>query len=145
MIELEHGGLQQHGVRSFVAALGVDEETVAVALQALLAAQVIARTGERHRVLGSLTVDISGGRSALHEIKAHWSRAAAVRALHPHSDDVFGYNVISASQADLERIRELLKRTYREIRAIVACSEPSQRAALVNLQLVNWELRPVKK
>jgi transcriptional regulator with XRE-family HTH domain len=121
-------------------ALGVDEVTVVAAIEALLQAQLIALHGKGYRVLGPLTVDTSGGRAALHEIKAHWSRAAATRALAPHVDDVFGYNVISVSRTDLQRIAELLKHTYREIRAIVASSEPPERAALVNLQLVNWEL-----
>jgi hypothetical protein len=46
--------------------------------------------------------------------------------------------VLSVSQVDLGRIRELLANTYREIRAIVAVSEPAERVALVNLHLVTW-------
>lgn len=140
LFELSAGSQVPHDTRRLSRALNVDEATIAAAIAALLEAQLIARDGARYRVLGPMTVDTSGGRSALHAIKAHWSRAAATRALQPQSNDVFGYNVISASRADVERIAELLKHTYREIRAIVASSEPPECAALVNLQLVNWEL-----
>ena len=46
--------------------------------------------------------------------------------------------MFSVSAADLTRIRELLGQTYREIRSIVAGSEPAERVALVNLHLVTW-------
>ncbi|HEX2735862.1 MAG TPA: DUF4423 domain-containing protein [Polyangiaceae bacterium] len=121
-------------------ALGVDAATIEAALRALLESGLVARESRRYRVLRPLTVDTAGGREALRAIKAHWSRAAAQRALEPHPDDVFGYNVISVSRTDLERIRDVLKHAYREIRAIVAASEPPERAALVNLQLINWEM-----
>lgn len=63
-----------------------------------------------------------------------------MRAASPREGDVFAYNVLSASRADLDRIRDVLKNAYREIRAIVAASEPSETAALVNLQLLQWDL-----
>jgi hypothetical protein len=37
---------------------------------------------------------------------------------------------------DLQRIKQLLRATFREIRTIVASSAPEEVAALVNLQLV---------
>jgi hypothetical protein len=46
--------------------------------------------------------------------------------------------VLSTSDADLDRIREVLRRAFREIRAIAASSQPVQSAALLNLQLVTW-------
>jgi hypothetical protein len=46
--------------------------------------------------------------------------------------------VVSTSAADLERIREILRRSFREIRALAAASEPTEAVALLNLQLVTW-------
>jgi hypothetical protein len=43
---------------------------------------------------------------------------------------------MSLSAADLERVREILRNAYRELRALAAASEPIERAALLNLQLV---------
>ncbi len=85
-----------------------------------------------------LSVDTRGGKQALRALKTHWAKVAAERAPNPTPEDVFGYNVISVSEHDLARIREVLGATYREIRAIVAASEPSERVALLNLHLVCW-------
>jgi hypothetical protein len=49
--------------------------------------------------------------------------------------------VISLSEADLERVREILRAAYREIRALAVTSEPVEAAALLNLQLVTFPLR----
>ena len=43
-----------------------------------------------------------------------------------------------SAEQDLARIREVLSATFREVRAIVASSEPSEVAALVNMQLIQW-------
>lgn len=94
--------------------------------------------GERLVPRQTLSVDTRGGKQALRALKTHWAKVAAERASNPSTDDVFGYNVLSVSEADLVRIREVLSATYREIRAIVAASEPSERVALLNLHLVCW-------
>ena len=70
---------------------------------------------------------------------AHWSDVALNRFESRKESDMFAYNVLSVSHRDLTRIRELLRSTYREIRSIVAASEPAEVAALINLQLVSWE------
>jgi hypothetical protein len=67
---------------------------------------------------------------------AHWCEVALARHGRGRSTDLFAYNVFSVTHADLARVRELLRSTFRELRAIVAASEPSETAALVNLQLV---------
>ena len=69
---------------------------------------------------------------------AHWSEVALNRFGQRQETDLFAYNVLSVSHRDLTRIRELLRSTYREIRSIVAASEPTEAAALINLQLVGW-------
>ncbi|MDD9932249.1 MAG: DUF4423 domain-containing protein [Myxococcales bacterium] len=51
-------------------------------------------------------------------------------------DGIFAYNLCGVSERDLTRIRELHSAYYRELRAIVASSEPVDHVLLVNLQLV---------
>jgi hypothetical protein len=46
--------------------------------------------------------------------------------------------VFSASNEDMERIRALLRATYRQIRAIVSSPAADERVALFNLQLLHW-------
>jgi hypothetical protein len=69
----------------------------------------------------------------------HWSAVAARRIVERRPRDFFAYNVLSCSRADYERIRGLLRRTFREIQSIVAASEPSERVALLNLQLLHFD------
>jgi hypothetical protein len=83
-------------------------------------------------------VDTRGGKRALTALKRHWAVVATDRIAEPRTGDLFAYNVLSVSAADLDRVRERLRVAFREIRAIVAASEPSEKVALVNLHLVGW-------
>lgn len=131
--------------RALAEALDVSTEVVRDALAALLSAELVTKRGRRYLPNRPLTVDTQGGRAALHRLKAHWTEVAATRAASPREGDVFAYNVLSASRADVDRIRDVLKNAYREIRAIVAASEPSETAALVNLQLLQWDLASTER
>jgi transcriptional regulator with XRE-family HTH domain len=122
--------------------LGISLEQESRALALLQAAEVITRVGDRYVDIRPLTVDTRGGRRALYSIKQHWARVAAERAAEPLRGDVFGYNVLSVSKPDLARIAELLHATFREIRTIVAGSEPAECVALLNLHLVGWNGEP---
>jgi hypothetical protein len=121
----------------FAERLGISLEDELRCLDALTRAAVVQRQGGRYSVR-PLSVDISGDPQALRQLRHHWSNVAGERALQPRPRDWLAYNVLSCSESDLERIRELLSSTFREVRAIVASSEPSQAAALVNMQLIHW-------
>lgn len=118
--------------------LGIDTTHVNACLERLLAADVIERRGNAHRVKSQSAVDTQGGRAALHALKRHWSLVAAERAASPRDADFLAYNVVSVSHQDLARIQDLLRRTFREIRTLVAASEPEQTVALINLQVVTF-------
>ncbi len=60
------------------------------------------------------------------------------RARTPGPNDLFAYNVLSASEADLDRIAELLRDVFRDVRAVVAASNPTQQAALLNIHLLRF-------
>jgi transcriptional regulator with XRE-family HTH domain len=114
--------------------LGIDLATESRCLEKLLAAGLIHAAGARYRTQGSLTVDTR----SVAALKAHWTRTALARVAAPSAEDVFSYNVFAASDADLARIRDLLRATYREIRAIISKSPNDERVALLNLQLLHW-------
>jgi hypothetical protein len=57
---------------------------------------------------------------------------------------VLAYNVLSVSAPDLERIRELLHATFRQVRSIAAPSEPADCIALLHLHLVGWNDEPLE-
>lgn len=119
--------------------LGCSIAEVDTSLERLSSAGVIERRGSRYVVKGQLAVDTQGGKAALHALKRHWSQVASERLRAPQDTDFFGYNVISVSREDLERIREKLNVTFREIRSLVAASQPEEVAALLNLQIVVFQ------
>src|SRR5262249_45464939 len=98
----------------------------------------VKRDPSGYRVVAPLTVDTQAAPSDYLRLKRHWARVALHRLEDPRPEDLFSYNVMSVSSRDLKRIRELLRATFREIRSIVAASEPIERGALVNLQLMEW-------
>jgi transcriptional regulator with XRE-family HTH domain len=128
----------QHEPESIGRVLGIPTEVVRRCLHELEAAGVIARRGARYVPARSLTVDTR----AIPTLKAHWCEVARERVADPAPDDVFTYNVLSASHADIARIHDLLLATYREIRTIVEHTERDEAVALVNLQLVSWKASP---
>jgi hypothetical protein len=123
--------------------LGLTEEHAQRCLTLLEQAALIRRDGESYECVRELTVDTRGGNEALIATKAHWARFAAERARAPGRRDLFAYNVFSASAADYERIRAMLRAVFRECRSVIAASTPSEEVGLMNLQLVRFvgELR----
>jgi len=130
----EYQALPEHEPGFISGYLGIEPAIEARCLEKLLDAGLIRRDGAHYRSVGSLTVDTRSA-SAL---KAHWTRTALERVERPDRDDLFSYNVFSASAADLQRIRELLRATYREIRALVAVTPADESVALINIQFMRW-------
>lgn len=118
--------------------LGLAHEQQDAVLAALEAAGM-ARKERRHYKVGvPLTVDTQASPDDVRTLRSHWTRVALARTQAPRAGDWLGFNVISTSNHDLERVREVLRRAFREIRAIAAASEPVESVALLNLQLVTW-------
>ncbi len=127
-------------VEGYVAArLGIPLELEQRALARLEAADLIRWDGRRYGELRPLTVDTHGSPDAQRALRHHWSRVAGERALCPGLRDLFGYNVFAVSSADYDAIAERLRAVFAEIRSIVAASEPADRIALLNLQLLHWD------
>lgn len=126
--------LRAHSTQVVAEALELPLEVVQRCLDKLAAAGVIASRGERYEPARALTVDTR----AIGRLREHWAGVAATRSRAPRPDDIFSYNVLSASRADMARIDALLRATFREIRMIVANTSEDEVAALVNLQLVRW-------
>lgn len=136
------GGSAERTVRDMAARLGVEPDLVHRALSELEHAAVIERREGKYSVAGNLTVDTASDPTAVRDHMAHWSRVAFDHFGQPGAKNLFAYNVVSLSAEDLSRVRELLRDTYREVRAIVAASEPTETAALLNLQLVEFIAPP---
>lgn len=130
--------LAKHPPGVLAEVLGFTPELESSVLAALERAGILQKSAGRYRPLQPLNVDTSAEPAALNRLKAHWAQVALERLSSPREPDWFGYNLVSLSAADLERVREILRNAYREIRALAAASEPVERAALLNLQLVTF-------
>jgi transcriptional regulator with XRE-family HTH domain len=129
-------GAARHEPGRLARALGIALADEQRCLDKLLSAGVLRAQDGRYEVAGALTVDTRSDPAALRGLLTHWSEVALRRVGAGHGSDFFAYNVLSVSRQDLARIRELLRSSYREIRSIVAASEPSETAAVLNLHLV---------
>jgi DNA-binding phage protein len=101
-------------------------------------AALVEHTGGGYRATGTPTVDTKASAERMRTLNAHWSEVALARMATPEPDDQFGYNVFSVAEPDLERIRAVLRASFREIRAIVASSQTCEAVALLNLQLMRF-------
>lgn len=117
-----------------------EEEERCVAL--LLASGQIKK--ERGRLIpgAALTVDTRRDPERSRQVKAWWADVARERLL-AGVEGTFSYNLFSVSRSDLERIQELHRAYFRELRRIVADSEPSECIALATVHL--FELGPETK
>jgi transcriptional regulator with XRE-family HTH domain len=122
--------------------LGLDVEQERAVLAALEVAGVARIRAGRYEVGEPLTVDTQASADDVRGLRAHWARVGLARMQEPREQDWLGYNVISTSALDLERVREVLRRAFREIRAIAAASRPAESVALLNLHLVTWNEEP---
>jgi transcriptional regulator with XRE-family HTH domain len=130
--------LATHRAGCIAQVLAIDIDLEQRVLTALESAGVLEHVAGRYQPLQPLTVDTTAEPAALNRLKAHWSRVALERLAGPREQDWLGYNLMSLSDADLERVREILRDAFRAIRALAAASEPVQTAALLNLQLVTF-------
>lgn len=119
--------------------LGITPQQEQRCLQALTEVGTLALDAGRYVVRASGTVDTHGGSAALHRLKQHWCGVASARLPAPAPGELFAYNVVSVSRADLELIREKLRMAFRDIRSIVAASQPEEVAAVINLQLMAFD------
>lgn len=130
----DYHDLPRHTDGWIAARLGLDPEVEAACLELLAQAREIRWDGLRWRPAGALSVDTRSEPEASRRLKAWWARVGLER-LGQDPQGLWSYNVISVSEADYQRIRELHRVYFRAVRAIVASSSPAERVCLVNVQV----------
>jgi hypothetical protein len=131
----EYRKLQKHQ-RGWLAArigISVEEEQRCLGLLARTG-QILLRQG-RWELRQVMAVDTRRDAQAEHRVKRWWTGVALERLERPDSG-LFSYNVFAVSEADLLRIQDLQRAYFRQMRSIIAASEPSERVVLASLQLV---------
>lgn len=78
------------------------------------------------------TIDTRAIPSYGRTLKSYWTKAGLER-IQREQDGIFSFNVFTCSQADYEKIRDMQRAHYREMRALIAKSSPAERVVAVNL------------
>jgi transcriptional regulator with XRE-family HTH domain len=126
----EPGWIAQH--------LGIPQAQEERALELLCATGQVQKTRTGYQPLGEgRVVDTRRDPDAAHALRVFWSEVALER-LRGRAEGLFSHSVFAVSERDLQRIRDLQKAYYQEVRAIVAQSQPVERVALLN-----WQLMPL--
>jgi hypothetical protein len=132
----EYRALSRHEPGWIARRLRISLEHEERSLDYLKRSGVIRRARRLYRISESSSVDTRGDRARVTRLLEHWTEVALGRVATRERDDLFAYNVCSLSRKDYEHVRELLRSVFREIRSLVAVSEPAEGVALVNLQLL---------
>jgi transcriptional regulator with XRE-family HTH domain len=131
----DYGALKLHDDAFIATRLGIPLEQVRSSLSLLGRTGVIRRRAGIYRIRKVASVDTRGDRERVDALLRHWSEVGRDRIPSRDSTDLFAYNVFSLSNEDLERVRGILVDAFREIRSLVAASEPVERVAALNIQL----------
>jgi hypothetical protein len=80
-------------------------------------------------------VDTRSDAEAAKRLRAFWAKVCSER-LEGERGGTFAYTVFGVAARDLSRIRELQTAYYRELRALIAQSEPVEHVALASFHLL---------
>jgi transcriptional regulator with XRE-family HTH domain len=135
-LELEdYRALPRH-VPGFIAArAGISRDEEERCLRLLAQTEQIKKQRGRwvpHRVL---TVDTRRDPNAGRKLLGFWAEVGRERLDRDTTRGLFSYNLFTVSSRDLERLRELHLAYFRQLRSIVAQSEPAERLVVANVQL----------
>jgi Domain of unknown function (DUF4423) len=142
VIELpEYRKLRAHEPGFIAERLGIDREEEVRCVALLLETGQLKRQGKRLIPGAALTVDTRSDAARSRQAKVFWTNIALER-IQAGAEGTFSYNLFSVSRADLERIRELHRAYFRELRRIVAASEPDECIVLANVHLLELGAQP---
>lgn len=130
----DYARLPEHVPGFLARRLGISVEEEERCIAVLEQSGQIRRKGRRWQPAPVLTVDTRQDPDAERRIKRWWAQVGVDR-LSAGAPGQFSYNVFAVSARDLERLRELHRAYFRQLRSIVAESSPSECIAVANVQL----------
>ncbi len=114
--------------------LGLPEAIETEAITLLESTGQIEWRSDKWHLASTQTIDTRRDPKAAKALKAWWFGVGRER-FESDAPGVFSYNLFGVSSKDLERLQDLQRTYFRELRSIVAESEPVENVAVVNLQL----------
>ena len=115
--------------------LGISQDVEEACLSLLRQSGQIRLADGRYQVNESMVVDTRRDPQGAWSARAFWTSVALER-VHKQSPGAYTYNVFGVSERDFQRVRELQARHFRELRALIAQSEPVERVGLVVQHLI---------
>jgi hypothetical protein len=115
--------------------LGISAHEEHRTLQLLVDSGQVARRGRHYAPAEVLSLDTRRDPEAAQRLRSFW---AEVGLRHAGRDPgaVLSFNLGTIAEHDLERVRELHRRYFAELRELIAGSEPAEAIVLANVQLV---------
>ena len=127
--------LPKHRAGWLAKRLGISQSMETMCLDVLVeTGQTRLRNGH-YEVVESLMIDTRRDQAAAWRAREFWTRAS-LECLSAKRAGTYWYNVFGISDKDLQRVQELQARHFRELRAIIAQSEPVERVVLTVQHLV---------
>jgi len=116
------------------AELGLSSADVEGAVRLLETTGQIERRGGTWHVKQVHNVDLAADPDAVRRLKA-WAATIGLGRIERGDEGLYSYNLFCVSERDYAELQRLHRAYFRQLRAIVAESAPSERVVMVNLQL----------
>jgi hypothetical protein len=133
--------LAKHQPGWFASRLGISMQEETDCLMLLVQMGRLTVTDARYQSTAALAVDTRPDPDATRQLAAFWMRAGAEKALIVGSGR-YAFNTFGVSLLELERLRELQSRYFRELRAIVSESTETEVVAVATFQLFALATEP---
>lgn len=143
MVELpSYRKLNCHERGWFASRLGISTQDEDACLALLVQTGQLRREGNRFLGTKSINVDTRRDPLATRELASFWMKEGAKRVLSP-GQGRFAFNTFALSAKDVVRAKELQSEYFRQLRALVAESEPAEAVAVATFQFFPlYEDRP---
>jgi len=121
--------------------LGISRALEQQSLELLEAGGHVRLRGRRYEAVATEVIDLRRDPEHAWRSRGAWTDLARER-LAARSPGNYAYNVFGVSARDLDRIRELQARHYRELRDLIARSQPVERVVLMIQHLIPLDRSP---
>lgn len=136
MLELtSYSALPRHKAGWIAERLGIDPSMEAECIAALATAGNIRWKRSRWVPTRVMAIDTSRHPEAGRSLRRFWSERGLERILTDDADALYAHNLFTISERDLERVRDLFREYFRNMRFIISESEPAERLVVANFQL----------
>lgn len=128
--------LPEHQEGWFAARIGLTTAEEVACLRLLVTVGRLKFDGRKYvRSTGALSVDTRANRDQTRRLASFWMKETAARIGEGRGVS-YAFNVFGVSRVDAERLRELQRRYFTDLRAIVAASEPTEVALVAQSCMV---------